>query len=169
MINPLTALSTSALLNLRERDRCWRDILQILDAKRCAQPSDFNGFGADHWRTLRTKDKQVVLFDNPYIWSEALERETQLISRGWQVLHLPLHMSWYIAGKCQPRLLAPPKSRADLPYLQLLLETAGFKGNFALTNEFILGGHKCGGAAWQRQWAAEIAASQTAVKKTKGA
>jgi hypothetical protein len=143
------------------REICWREVLLILDAKSCALPEAFNGVRADHWRAFRTKDKQVVLFDNPYIWSEALEREPELLNWGWRVLHLPLHMSWYTAGKCQPRLLVPPSSHADLTYLAQLLGAAGCIGNFVLTKDFINGGHECGGLAWQRLWAVEIQATLT--------
>jgi len=145
-------------LNMVTREICWREVLLILDAKSCALPEAFNGVRVDHWRAFRTKDKQVVLFDNAYIWSEALEREPELLNRGWRVLHLPLHMSWYTAGKCQPRLLVPPSSRADLTYIAQLLGTAGYIGNFVLTQDFIESGHECGGVAWQKLWAVEISA-----------
>ncbi len=145
-------------LSLQERNRCWREILLILDAKTCVAKDCYPSNLFDHFDIVHTQDKQIFVFDNPFIWSQQLQGEPALLIRGWRVLHLPLHMTWYTAGKCQPRLMAPPSSRVDLAHLESLLVTAGFVGNFALTQDYIDGGHECGGLKWQKLWAAEIAA-----------
>ena len=149
MFNPLQERQN------RNEAICWAEFLRLVDAKKSPariQPS----YGTDHGKVFRTKDGQRLMFDNPYIPSDYLDAEPRLIADGWQVLHLPVHMSWYVAGKCQPRLLAPPGSKADLAAIALVLERVGYVGNFALTQRFA----RDGGidADWQRRWSTEILA-----------
>lgn len=129
-------------------DTSWISFLKLMNAKKCRGPScNFS----NHGRSF-AKDGQQFIFDNPYIPSHYLEQEGMLLAQGWRIKHLPLHMSWYVAGKCQPRLLAPPGSKADLEFFALLLDAGGYIGNFTLTHDFISGGHYCGGLEWQTSW-----------------
>jgi hypothetical protein len=133
---------------LEARDESWKRFLAHSDAKACkGRTCNWS----DHGRWL-TKGGQPVLFDNPYIPSTHLEQEGLLIAQGWRTLHLPLHMSWYVAGKCQPRLLAPPKSKAELDFLLLLLVLSGYEGNFTVTREYA----DAGGPEWQSSFANQI-------------
>ena len=63
-----------------------------------------------HYYVFRTKEKKIIIFDDPYIPSIALERQRVLVERGWQILHLSTRMSLRVAGKCQPTLLAAPNT-----------------------------------------------------------
>lgn len=117
---------------LNARDECWKRFLVLTDAKASkGRPCTWS----DHGRWF-TKDGEPVLFDNPYAPSLHLQHEGILIDDGWRALHLPRHMSWYVAEKCQPRLLAPPNSKADLVFLALFLDVAGYEGNFTYTEEY---------------------------------
>lgn len=136
---------------LKAREEAWKLCLSYLDGKSSAgRPCLLS----DHGRWF-AKDRQQVLFDNPYIPCH-LTPESRLIEQGWRIKHLPLHMSWYVAGKCQPRLIAPPNSKADLDFLSLLLEVSGYEGNFTLTRAFADSGHYCGGPEWQSFFAKQI-------------
>ena len=96
-----------------------------------------------HFYTFRTSDKKIVIMDDPYIPSLALERQRVLVERGWQILHLSTRMSLRVAGKCQPTLLAAPNTQVDLKFIQTLLETAGFTGNMVLRESFQAAGWPC--------------------------
>ena len=89
-----------------------------------------------HYYVFRTKEKKIIIFDDPYIPSIALERQRILVARGWQLQHLPTRMSLRVAGKCQPSLLAAPNTQVDLKFIQTLLKTAGFTGNMVLRESF---------------------------------
>jgi len=134
------------------RDEGWKRFLAHSDAKACkGRTCNWS----DHGRWF-AKDGRAVLFDNPYIPSEHLAQGWRLLALGWRIKHLPLHMSWYVAGKCQPRLLAPPNSKADLDFLSLLLDVSGYEGNFTLTRAFADLNHHCGGREWQTLFADQI-------------
>jgi hypothetical protein len=133
---------------LKARDEGWKRFLTHLDAKACKGRTCP---WSDHGRWF-TKGGQPVFFDNPYVPSTHLEQEGQLVNDGWRALHLPLHMSWYVAGKCQPRLLAPPNSKADLDFLSLLLDVSGYEGNFTSTSKYAC----AGGPEWQSLFANQI-------------
>ena len=111
----------------------------------------------DHWHVWQTLGRDLLIFDDPYIPSMHLQKEALLIGVGCRVLHLPTHMSLYVAGKCQPRLIAPPKSKVDLAHLLALLDAAGFVGNFALTLGFLTSDANCEGQAWRQKWSKQIA------------
>ena len=96
-----------------------------------------------HFYTFRTSDKKIVIMDDPYIPSVALERQQYLVDRGWQLQHLSTRMSLRVAGKCQPTLLAAPNTQVDLKFIQTLLETAGFTGNMVLRESFQAAGWPC--------------------------
>jgi hypothetical protein len=136
----------------KAREDAWNRCLTYIDGKAFKGPPCS---WVDHGRWF-AKDGRPVLFDNPYIPSEYLEQEYRLLALGWRIEHLPLHMSWYVAGKCQPRLLAPPNSKADLDFLSLLLSVTGYEGNFKLTKAFAKEGHYCGGPEWQTSFADQI-------------
>lgn len=93
------------------------------------------GLQIDHF-SVWTRGRDLVVWDDPFIPSLALENEEAMRRGGWRIRHLPTSMSLYIAGKCQPRLLAPPGSKADIDHLAELLQLAKFRGCFALTEKF---------------------------------
>ena len=137
---------------LKAHDESWKRCLSILDARASkGYPCNW----VDHGRWF-AKNRWLILFDNPYIPSDQLSQEWRLQALGWRITHLPLHMSWYVAGKCQPRLIAPPKSKANLDFLSLLLDVSGFQGNFTLTKAFAAEGHYCGGPEWRTSFADQI-------------
>ena len=96
-----------------------------------------------HFYTFRTKDKKIVVLDDPYILSSAIERQQYLLHLGWQLQRLPTRMSLRVAGKCQPSLWAAPNTQVDLKFLLTLLETALFTGNMVLRDSFKAAGWPC--------------------------
>ncbi|MEQ1780867.1 MAG: hypothetical protein ABMA14_05870 [Hyphomonadaceae bacterium] len=89
----------------------------------------------DHF-TVWTRDGQLVVFDDPYLPSCHLHDEAVLLRKGWRIRHLPTSQSLWVAGKCQPRLLAPLGSRVDLDQIAELMRVAQFRGCFSQTEKF---------------------------------
>ena len=136
-------------LNMRpqdlERMRCIREVEKVCDVKHIGinavygwgNRPNHSGLFIDHFECFKTKDKQIFIFDSPYIPSASLETENYMLRMNFRIYHLPLHTSFYIIGKCQPRLIAPPNSKADLVQIAKRLALGGFIGNTTLTHDFI--------------------------------
>jgi hypothetical protein len=97
-----------------------------------------NGAYIDHFKVFQTKDRQAFIFDDPFIPSDHIHAkcENEMIYDGFRILHLPQHMSRYVAGKCQPRLIAPPKSKVNLQLIAYKLALGKFRGNTKASHEF---------------------------------
>jgi spore maturation protein CgeB len=122
--------------------RCNADIIRICDLSP-KHPSicvilGNTGAYIDHYKTFQTKDRQLFIFDDPYIPSKYIDPkyENELIHNGFRILYLPKHMSRYVVGKCQPRLIAPPKSKVNLQLIAHKLALGKFKGNTLITYKF---------------------------------
>ena len=120
---------------LEERRRKKALMAEICGLKRASQCEPQEHFFVDRPHFWQRK-RQLVVWDDPYIPSQALENEATMRRNGWRICHLPTSMSLYVAGKCQPRMLAPPDSKADIDHLAELLRLAQFRGCFALTEKF---------------------------------
>jgi hypothetical protein len=113
-------------------------MMLILDLRKTKTPlaSRYPGrLPIDHVQVY-VRDRQTVVIDDPFIWSQHLEIEQQLTRTGWRIKHLPRSMSTYVAWKCQPRIIAPPHSLADIEFMAELMAMAKFKGNTVLTADF---------------------------------
>lgn len=134
-----------------ERMRCIRDLEKICDVKHVNSSVVFGwnnrpshgGLLVDHFECFKTKDNQIFILDSPYIPSQYLDNEHHMLRLNYRIYHLPPHTSFYIIGKCQPRLIAPPNSKADLVLVAKKLLLGGFIGNTALTNKFIGQDYPC--------------------------
>ena len=130
-----------------ERMRCVRDIERICDVKSssgtCLWTRDYSPKQIKHVEYFKDKDRQTFILDSPYIPSQHLDNEHLMLGLGWRILHLPLHMTFHIVGKSQPRLIAPPKSKIDLTHIVKMLAFGGFIGNTTLTHEFIGRDYPC--------------------------
>ena len=128
-----------------EYSRCLNDLIRVCDLtpksvwNKRALTHSFNYL--DHFKGMKTGDRQELILDAPYIPSCPLMDEQKLLDVGFRILHLPMHMSPYIVGKTQPRLIAHSSSQVDLALIVRKLALAKFRGNATLTHAFI-------GRAW---------------------
>jgi hypothetical protein len=83
----------------------------------------------DHSHNLQSGRYRVV-YDDPYLVSTHIKNEREFKDRGARILHLPLHMSLHFRDHCQPRLTAPPGSRANVELMAELLILAKFETPF---------------------------------------
>jgi len=135
-------LTDDAIHRIHDTWRCNEDIIRICDLSSktpylgamLGQTSAY----IDHFKVFQTKDRQAFIFDDPYIPSNHIHTkyENEMIYDGFRILHLPQHMSRYVVGKCQPRLIAPPKSKANLPLIAYKLALGKFRGNTMASHEF---------------------------------
>jgi len=133
------------IIQSSERARCLTDLIHICDLSR---KSVWNKRAIihclnhlDHFKGMQTRDRQELILDVPYIPSCHLIDEQKLQYDGFRILHLPMHMSPYIVGKTQPRLIAHLSSQVDLALIVRKLALAKFRGYATLTHDFI-------GRAW---------------------
>ena len=133
------------VIQASEYSRCLNDLICACDLtpksvwNRRALTHSFNYL--DHFKGMKTRDRQELILDAPYIPSCPLIDEQKLLDNGFRILHLPMHMSPYIVGKTQARLIAHSSSQANLVVIVQKLALAKFKGNATLTHDFI-------GRAW---------------------
>jgi hypothetical protein len=133
------------VIQASEYSRCLADLIYICDLtrksawNRRALIHSLNHL--DHFKGMQTRDRQELILDAPYIPSCHLIDEQKLLDDGFRILYLPMHMSHYIVGKTQPRLIAHSSSKVDLALIVRKLALAKFKGNATLTYDFI-------GRAW---------------------
>jgi len=131
-----------ALHRIHDTWRCNDDISRICDLSSktpyIASMLGQNGAYIDHFKVFQTKDRQAFIFDDPFIPSDHIHAkcENEMIYDGFRILHLPQHMSRYVAGKCQPRLIAPPKSKVNLQLIAYKLALGKFRGNTKASHEF---------------------------------
>ena len=133
------------IIQSSERARCLTDLIHICDLTRKSVWNkrviihSLNHL--DHFKGMQTRDRQELILDAPYIPSCHLIDEQKLLDDGFRILYLPMHMSHYIVGKTQPRLIAHSSSKVDLALIVRKLALAKFRGNATLTHDFI-------GRAW---------------------
>jgi hypothetical protein len=129
------------VIQASEYSRCLNDLIRVCDLapksvwNRRALTHSFNHL--DHFKGMKTRDRQELILDAPYIPSCPLIDEQKLLDEGFRILHLPMHMSPYIVGKTQPRLIAHSSSQVDLALIVRKLALAKFRGNATLTHDFI--------------------------------
>lgn len=117
----------------QERERRLAQLMWILGVRRAKSgrvqfPLHF-GLLFDHAFFFRTKGGDIFIWDDPYDSSRQLENEPLLIKEEWRVVRLPKQMTLHLMGATQPRLVAPPRSCADLDHLAALLMLAEYVGN----------------------------------------
>lgn len=131
-----------AIHRIHDTWRCNEDIIRICDlsSKTPYLGAMLGQTGAyiDHFKVFQTKERQAFLFDDPYIPSDYIHPkcENEMIYEGYRILHMPQHMSRYVVGKCQPRLIAPHKSKANLHLIAYKLALGKFSGNTMASLEF---------------------------------
>lgn len=140
-----TLSDAARVIQASERARCLADLIRVCDLTQKSvwnKPEliHFKGY-LDHFKGMKTRDRQELILDAPYIPSCPLIDEQKLLDDGFRILHLPMHMSPYIVGKTQARLIAHSSSQADLALIVRKLALAKFTGNATLTYDFI-------GRAW---------------------
>lgn len=132
-----------ALHRIHDTWRCNEDIIRICDLSSKTPYIDVMlgqaGVYIDHFKVFQTKERQAFIFDDPYIPSNHIHTkyENEMIYEGYRILHLPQHMSRFIVGKCQPRLIAPSKSKVNLQLIAYKLALGKFRGNTMASHEFI--------------------------------
>lgn len=109
-------------------------IMEICDLRRChagVGEASLRTYADcfDHWHDFYSA-KSLVRFDDPYGHSRQIESEDRLIEEGFRIVHLPLEMSLHVRGECQPRLIAPPGSAANISLMADALVRAGFETPF---------------------------------------
>lgn len=144
-INENTLSDAVRVIQASERARCLADLIRVCDLSQKSvwnkrELIHFKGY-LDHFKGMKTRDRQELILDAPYIPSCPLIDEQKLLDDGFRILHLPMHMSPYIVGKTQARLIAHSSSQANLVLIVQKLALAKFKGNATLTHDFI-------GRAW---------------------
>ena len=109
----------------RRRHQKLKELMNICGLKKTRQYVQGVNWVDHHW-ILKGRDRQIVIHDNPYDPSTHLENEHRLLKSRWRIGHLPTRMSIHVAGRCCPRFLAPPNSRANIDELAVLLQLADF-------------------------------------------
>lgn len=83
----------------------------------------------DHSHNFQS-GRDRVDYDDPYLVSTHIKNEREFKERGARIVHLPLQMSLHFRDHCQPRLIAPPGSRANVELMAELLILNKFETPF---------------------------------------